>query len=130
MGARATNAQRARWPGRVTRSTRMAGTISTAGSTATRGKIVSCADMTDVQNAITWARAQGLPISVRSGGHSYEGAAPSLDNRLLIDLGGLERTWRGGGSRRPRERPAIGPWCASLLDLYRALAAEGHGRCG
>jgi FAD/FMN-containing dehydrogenase len=81
--------------------------------------IVYCADATDVQNAITWARAQGLPISVRSGGHSYE-AHSVLDNRLLIDLSGLthlDLDYAAGTA-------TIGPG-VRVLNLYRALAAEG-----
>ena len=80
--------------------------------------IVFCANAEDVQNAITWARAQGLPLSVRSGGHSYEGYSV-LDNRLLIDLSGLTHfeVDQAAGTA------TIGPG-VRLLDLYRALAAD------
>ena len=50
--------------------------------------IVYCAETRDVQNAVTWARTEGLSISAGSGGHSYE-AYSVLDNRLLIDLSRL-----------------------------------------
>jgi FAD/FMN-containing dehydrogenase len=81
--------------------------------------IVYCADTTDVQNAITWARAQGLPISVRSGGHSYE-AYSVLDGRLLIDLSALTQL----AVDHATGTATIGPG-VRLLDLYRVLAAEG-----
>ncbi|MDQ2651482.1 MAG: FAD-binding oxidoreductase, partial [Chloroflexota bacterium] len=81
--------------------------------------IVSCADRTDVQNAITWARAQALLISVRSGGHSYE-AYSVLDNRLLIDLGELTHLEVDHAAGTATIGPGV-----RLLDLYRVLAAEG-----
>ena len=81
--------------------------------------IVFCANVEDVQNAITWARAQGLPLSVRSGGHSYEGYS-ALDNRLLIDLSGLTHLDVNLEARTATIGPGV-----RLLGLYRALAAEG-----
>lgn len=81
--------------------------------------IVFCSGLEDVQNATAWARAQELPVSVRSGGHSYEGYS-ALDNRLLIDLGALNHLTvdhvAGTATIDPGGR---------LLELYRALAAEG-----
>jgi FAD/FMN-containing dehydrogenase len=86
--------------------------------------IVYCSDATDAQNAIVWAQAQRLPVSVRSGGHSYE-AYSALDDRLVIDLSGLAhvKVDHAGGSA------AMGPG-VRLLDLYRALAAEGVAIAG
>jgi FAD/FMN-containing dehydrogenase len=81
--------------------------------------IVYSADTADVQNAISWARAQGLPISVRSGGHSYE-ASSVLDNRLVIDLGGIAHLEVDHAAGVATVGPGV-----RLLDLYRALAAEG-----
>lgn len=81
--------------------------------------IVFCAETTDVRNAIAWARAQDLPISVRSGGHSYEGYSV-LDNRLLIDLGGLAHVEVDHAAGTATIGPGV-----RLLDLYKALAVEG-----
>lgn len=81
--------------------------------------IVFCAETWDVRNAITWARAQDIPISVRSGGHSYE-AYSVLDNRLVLDLGSLAHL----DVNQAAGTATIGPG-VRLLDLYRALAAEG-----
>ena len=81
--------------------------------------IVYCADTSDVLNALTWARDQQAPIAVRSGGHSYE-AHSALDDRLLIDLSGLAQVEVNHAAGTATIGPGV-----RLLDLYRALAAEG-----
>lgn len=86
--------------------------------------IVFCAGSEDVRNAITWARVQGVPICVRSGGHSYEGYSV-LDNRLLIDLSGLTHLEVDHAAGTATVGPGV-----RLLDLYRALAAEGVAIAG
>lgn len=47
--------------------------------------VARCADADDVAAAVTWARSNGLQISVKSGGHSYAGNTVA-DGGLLIDL--------------------------------------------
>jgi FAD/FMN-containing dehydrogenase len=47
--------------------------------------IARCADATDVQKAIRFAREQGLEIAVRSGGHDIRGASV-CDRGVVIDL--------------------------------------------
>ena len=54
--------------------------------------IVRCADITDVLNAIEFARQQGLDVTVRSGGHSMVGLAVS-NGGLVIDLSGMKGMW-------------------------------------
>lgn len=81
--------------------------------------IVFCDNVEDVQHAIIWAQAQALSISVRSGGHSYEGYSV-LDNRLLIDLSGLTHLAVDHAAGTATVGPGV-----RLLNLYRALAAEG-----
>jgi FAD/FMN-containing dehydrogenase len=44
-------------------------------------------DADDVAAALRWARAEGLPVTVRSGGHSFVGA--SVNDGLVIDLSAL-----------------------------------------
>jgi FAD/FMN-containing dehydrogenase len=51
--------------------------------------IVRCLDADDVKVAVTFAREQGMPLSVRSGGHSVSGQSTN-DNGLVIDLSGMK----------------------------------------
>ena len=51
--------------------------------------IVRCASPSDVRTAVTLARAEGLPISVRGGGHSVAGTAV-CDDGLMIDLSAMK----------------------------------------
>src|SRR5262249_18481529 len=80
--------------------------------------IVYCRDELDVENAVRWARAWNVPISVRSGGHSYE--AFSLGPGLVIDLTGLDRV-----TFDPSTGPIVGPPRIPLLAFFRGLAADG-----
>lgn len=47
--------------------------------------IIRCADAADVAAAVTFGRAQGLPIAVRSGGHSVASQS-TCDDGVIIDL--------------------------------------------
>ncbi|HSU35246.1 MAG TPA: FAD-binding oxidoreductase [Propionibacteriaceae bacterium] len=47
--------------------------------------IVRCAGVADVIAAVKFGRASGLPVAVRSGGHSFPGHSVA-DDALLIDL--------------------------------------------
>lgn len=47
--------------------------------------IVRCASATDVASAVTYARANGLNVAIRSGGHNGAGLG-TCDNGLVIDL--------------------------------------------
>ncbi len=66
--------------------------------------IVRCADAADVAQAIAFARANGLRIAVRGGGHNAAGLAV-CDNGLVVDLSSMNaidvdpirRTARAGG---------------------------------
>ena len=51
--------------------------------------IVRCADVTDVIEAVTFAREQGMTVSVRSGGHSPAGHGTN-DGGMVIDLSGMK----------------------------------------
>src|SRR5204862_3059586 len=48
--------------------------------------IARCAGVADVRAAVTFANASGLPLAVRSGGHSFPGLSV-CDGGIVIDLG-------------------------------------------
>jgi FAD/FMN-containing dehydrogenase len=51
--------------------------------------VVFADNTTDVVNALTWARQQGVPFRVRSGGHALEGWS-GVDDGVVIDVSGLK----------------------------------------
>ncbi|HXG77453.1 MAG TPA: FAD-binding oxidoreductase [Gaiellaceae bacterium] len=69
--------------------------------------IVRCTGTADVVAALGWAREQGLPVSVRAGGHNVAGTAV-VERGVVLDLGGMRsvrvdlerRTVRAGGGAR------------------------------
>ncbi|MFT4036679.1 MAG: FAD-binding oxidoreductase [Thermomicrobiales bacterium] len=80
--------------------------------------IVFCFETADVQNALAWAAAQGLPVCVRSGGHSYEGYS-ALDGHLVIDLSEMDAIALDAAGNA-----VIGPG-ARMAGLYATLAEQG-----
>jgi FAD/FMN-containing dehydrogenase len=81
--------------------------------------IVICDDVRDVQHAIRWAREERVPLSARSGGHSYE-AFSVLDDGLVVDLSGLNAV----DIDRQRGEAIVGAG-VRLGDLYRRLGDGG-----
>ncbi|MCH0566129.1 MULTISPECIES: FAD-binding oxidoreductase [unclassified Streptomyces] len=71
----------------------------------------------DIRTTLTHARAHGVAVSIRNGGHSYAGWS-SGDGRLVIDVSRLD-TVRASGAT------AVVGAGAKLIDVYRALAAKG-----
>jgi FAD/FMN-containing dehydrogenase len=63
--------------------------------------IASCLGTADVQTAVRAARAQGLEIAVRGGGHSVAGTAVS-DGGLVIDLSRMRAVHVDPSGRRAR----------------------------
>src|SRR4051812_8748071 len=51
--------------------------------------IVFCLSVSDVSNAVKWAVANSVQISVRSGRHSYEGF--SIGDGIVVDMSRLKR---------------------------------------
>ena len=51
--------------------------------------IARCASVADVVAAVSFARAQGLLVSVRGGGHNTPGVAV-CEGGLMIDLAGMK----------------------------------------
>ena len=75
-----------------------------------------CNTATDVARCIVFARAHGLPVAARSGGHSYAGY--STTNGLVIDLSPMSYVARQG------KMATVGAG-ARLIDVYSGLAQEG-----
>ncbi len=80
--------------------------------------IVYPKDTGEVGNAVRWARTHGLPLSVRSGGHSYE--AFSLGPGLVIDLSDMHAVSFDPLAHTITAQPGV-----RLLDLYRRLWNDG-----
>ncbi len=78
--------------------------------------IAFCADATDVQRCVGFARAHGLALSVRSGGHSYGGY--SSGPGLIVDVTAMHAVATGAATA------TIGAG-ARLIDVYSTLNAAG-----
>jgi len=50
--------------------------------------VVYCADVDDVEQALEFARSEGLPVAIRGGGHSVPGFTTG-DGGVVIDLSAL-----------------------------------------
>jgi FAD/FMN-containing dehydrogenase len=79
-------------------------------------EVVSCAGAAEVAQAIAEARAAGLPLAVRSGGHCFAGR--SSTDGMLIDVSPMSAVEYAVG----RARIGAG---ALLGDVYDALDAHG-----
>jgi len=80
--------------------------------------IARCASPEDVSAAIRFARAPGIPLAVRSGGHSYAGY--STGRGLVIDVSPMSQVAVRDGEA------TIGAG-ARLIDVYDTLSAKGAG---
>ncbi|MES4886412.1 FAD-binding oxidoreductase [Streptomyces sp. NPDC096012] len=79
--------------------------------------VAYAAHTADIRTTLAYARAHGIRVSIRNGGHSYAGYS-SGDNRLIIDVSRLNRIRVSGGQ-------AVVGAGSKLIDVYRALAAKG-----
>jgi FAD/FMN-containing dehydrogenase len=84
--------------------------------------VLSVARPGDVATALAFAQDHGLPIAIRSGGHSYPGWSAG-DGRLVIDLRPLHRVSLDGAIA------TIGAG-ASLIQVYDVLGTQGRGVAG
>lgn len=78
--------------------------------------VVSATSVADVQAAVAFARDHGLPVTARSGGHSYTGA--STNRGVVVDLRPMASIRVAG----PTATVGAG---AALVDVYAQLAARG-----
>ena len=68
--------------------------------------IARCASAADVRTAVKLARSEGLPISVRGGGHSVAGLAV-CDDGLMIDLSSMRDVRVDPQSREAIASPGV-----------------------
>jgi FAD/FMN-containing dehydrogenase len=87
--------------------------------------IVRCADMEDVQIAVKYAYEQGMPLSVRSGGHSLAGYGMN-DGGLVIDLSRMKAITVDPEKRIARLEPGL-TWSevANTLQPYGLALSSG-----
>lgn len=80
--------------------------------------IARCSSPGDVQACVRFARESGMPLALRSGGHSYAGW--STGSGLIVDTAALNAIAVSD------DTVTVGAG-AKLIDVYDALAARGRG---
>ena len=81
--------------------------------------IAYCANAADVQRCVAYARAHGVPMAARSGGHSYGGYSSSPG--LVVDVSSLNSV-----SVAPGMQLATVGAGAQLIDIYNQLGSSGR----
>lgn len=81
--------------------------------------IAECRDTAEVAGAVRQAKRLGLPVAIRSGGHSFEGFCAN-DGGMLLDVGGMNAVRPLGDHRF-----ALGPGLR-LGALYEILGAQNR----
>ena len=81
--------------------------------------IVQCAEADDVPHAISYARDNGLEISIRGGGHNIAGSA-LCNNGVMIDLSNMTAVKVDVQKKRAYVEPG-----ATLGDFDKAIQAHG-----
>ncbi|MFF4566669.1 FAD-binding oxidoreductase [Streptomyces sp. NPDC001435] len=71
----------------------------------------------DIRTTLAYAKAHGIQVAIRNGGHSYAGWS-SGNGRLIVDVSKLNRIRVSGGQ-------AVVGAGSKLIDVYRALTAKG-----
>lgn len=81
--------------------------------------ILKAASESDVQAAVKWAATNDIPITARSGGHSYGGYS-TIQNGLVVDLSNFNSITSDRSG--PTARVGAG---TQLINMYSALAKRG-----
>jgi FAD/FMN-containing dehydrogenase len=81
--------------------------------------IVQCADAGDVSHSISFARDNGLEISIRGAGHNIAGNAV-CDNGVVIDFSRMRKVHVDAEKRRAHVEPG-----ATLGEMDKATQAHG-----
>ncbi|MCS0636875.1 FAD-binding oxidoreductase [Streptomyces sp. LP05-1] len=80
--------------------------------------VAYCAGPQDVRECLAFARQHGIPVAVRSGGHSYAGWS-SGNGKLVIDVQRMAKVAVSGSTA------TVGAG-AKLIDVYDRLTATGR----
>ena len=92
--------------------------------------IARCTGVADVIAAMRFAREQGLPVALRSGGHSYPGLSV-CDAGMVIDLGRIKCIRVDPEARTARAQAGVllgSPSCRRCAPgLRREAALDGRG---
>src|SRR5882672_11500103 len=84
--------------------------------------IAQCADVDDAAHALGYARGEGLPVSIRGGGHNVGGSAIS-EGGVVIDFSALRGVDVDAGARTAVAQPG------ALWGDFDT-AAQAHGLAG
>jgi len=84
--------------------------------------VARCVSVDDVRTCVAFAAQTGVPLALRSGGHSYGGW--STGTGLVVDTGPISRI-----EAPAQGRVTVGAG-AKLIDVYAALAPAGAGLPG
>ncbi|GAB2829926.1 FAD-binding oxidoreductase [Streptomyces daliensis] len=79
--------------------------------------VAYCATSQDVRECLAFARRHGIPVAIRSGGHSYAGW--STGKGLVVDVQRMASVKASGGTA------TVGAG-AKLIDVYDRLTARGR----
>lgn len=86
--------------------------------------IVYCQNTQDVQNAVLWARCNGVPIRIRSGGHHHEGYSTGSES-IVIDVSEMKELKIDKANRIVTIQPGL-----NNFELYTQLFHEGLTHAG
>lgn len=98
--------------------------------------VVTVADAADVATALAFAQDHGLPVAIRSGGHSYPGwsagGAPGtgVPRSLVVDCRSLDTVRVSGTTATVGAGAALAPVYAALADRGRAIAGGSCATVG
>ena len=88
------------------------------------GVVVRCSSTADVQAAVDFARATGMDLAVRGGGHSVPGFG-TVDGGVVVDLSGMRAV-----TVNPANRTARAEGGATWNDFNTATGAHGLATTG
>lgn len=85
--------------------------------------VAYCANPSDVQRSIAFARAHGVALATRGGGHSFAGY--STGHGLVVDVSSMSSVTVEAGARTARVGAGV-----RLVALYSKMAGQGVALAG